>query len=55
MQSGYNIRTMLEFPGHSYASTTMIYTYVMNKDDKGVVNPLDRCAKTSVGALPVSQ
>ena len=41
LQSGYDIRTVQELLGHSDVSTTMIYTYVLNKGGKGVKSPLD--------------
>ena len=42
LESGYDIRTVQELPGHSDVSTTMIYTHVLNKGGKAVVSPLDR-------------
>lgn len=42
LQSGYDIRTVQELPGHKDVSTTMIYTHVLNKGGRGVRSPLDR-------------
>ncbi|MCU0784437.1 MAG: hypothetical protein MUF81_10415 [Verrucomicrobia bacterium] len=37
----YDIRTLQDLPGHKYATTTQIYTYVMQKPGLGVESPLD--------------
>ena len=39
--SGYDIRTVQEFLGHSSLNTTMIYTHVIKADIEKVVSPLD--------------
>lgn len=41
LESGYDIRTVQELPGHKDVKTTMIYTHVLNKGGKGVRSPLD--------------
>ena len=39
--SGYDIRTVQKLLGHADVATTMIYTHVLNRGGRGVLNPLD--------------
>lgn len=41
LETGYDIRTIQELPGHKDVRTTMIYTHVLNRGGKGVRSPLD--------------
>lgn len=40
-QSGYDIRTVQELPGHADVTATMIYTHVLKVGGGGVPSPLD--------------
>jgi integrase len=40
LESGYDIRTVQELPGHKDVRTTMIYTHELNYGGKGVRSPL---------------
>jgi site-specific recombinase XerD len=46
IEAGYDIRTVRELLDHKDASTTMIYTHVLNRGAGGVRSPLDRISPT---------
>jgi site-specific recombinase XerD len=41
LEAGYDIQTIQGLLGHKDVSTTMIYTYVLNKGGHGVRSPAD--------------
>ena len=41
LESGDDIRTMLELLGHADVKTTMIYTHVLNRGGRALLSPLD--------------
>ena len=41
LEDGYDIRTIQELLGHKDVTTTMIYTHLLNRDNRTVKSPLD--------------
>ncbi|WP_422894337.1 tyrosine-type recombinase/integrase [Phormidium pseudopriestleyi] len=41
LEDGYDIRTVQELLAHKDVKTTMIYTHVLNRGDRGFRSPLD--------------
>jgi site-specific recombinase XerC len=48
LESDYDIRTVQELLGHSKATTTEIYTHVLNRGRRGIISPVD----TAMSATP---
>jgi len=51
IESGYDIRTVQELLGHNDVKTTMIYTHVLKRGDKGVKSPVDDLQRRLSGVL----
>ena len=45
LETGYDIRTIQELPGHRDVPTTMVYTHVLNAGPRGVRSPFDVLAE----------
>lgn len=64
LQSGYDIRTVQDLPGHADVATTMIYTHVLKVGGGAVRSPVDglpacrargaRCSRSGAARPPVS-
>ena len=42
LEDGYDMRTVQELLGHKDVSTTMVYTYVLQRGGRAVHSPLDQ-------------
>jgi site-specific recombinase XerD len=54
LESGYDIRTVQELPGHRDVSTTMVYPHVLNRGGTGFRSPADLLAGSGLAVFPVS-
>ena len=41
LKDSFDIRPVQELPGNKDIKTTMIYTHVLNRGEKGVIRPAD--------------
>ncbi len=47
LESGYDIRTVLELLGFADVCTTMIYTHVLNRPGVTVISPVDQLVRVA--------